>query len=107
MFNSSLMNKLIRIEGVSERHSTASLRSWMLRNIHEQKWCKASGPRKKREANQMIKSKADTNRAWQQSKELTKQQNITQRLNDLNDRSDLSNAPLTVRAIDISVYMVS
>ena len=46
----------------------------------------------------MIKPTADTNRAWQQSKELAKQQNSTQRLNDLNDRRDLSIAPLRLRS---------
>ena len=45
----------------------------------------------KQEAKQILKSKDDTNRAWQQSKELAKQQNSTQRLNDLNA---LSTAPL-------------
>ena len=52
-----------------------------------------SGKQKKK----MIKSKADTNWAWQQSKELAKQQNSTQRLNDLHNRSDWSNAPLRLR----------
>ena len=39
---------------------------------------------KKQEVKQIRKSKADTNRAWEQSNELAKQQNSTQRRNDLN-----------------------
>jgi len=39
LFNPGLMNKLIRMEGVSDRAPPdCLLSSWMLHNIHEQKW---------------------------------------------------------------------
>ena len=92
MYSQCLSQKQETKQIIKRNADTMNLSQWNINIVYIQ--CLA----KKQEVKQIRKSKADTNRAWEQSKELSKQQNSTQRHNDLNASSI---APLRLR---LSLY---